>query len=66
MEADIIHVYIFRQVKEMEADNPEADILDQIESMYIHEKRTRRQIGNKLRDLGLITSIMVEEYIIYI
>ena len=49
----------------MEADNPEADILDQIESMYIHEKRTRRQIGTKLRDLGLITSIKVEYIYIY-
>ena len=44
----------------MEAENPEADILDQIESMYIHEKRTRRQIGIKLKDLGLITSIKVK------
>ena len=42
MEADILDqiesmfIYIFRQVKVMEADNPEVDILDQIESMYIY------------------------------
>ena len=43
----------------MEAGNPEADILDQLESMYVHENRTRRQIGTKLRELGLINSIKV-------
>ena len=43
----------------MEADNPEADILDRLEEMYSHENRTRRQIGNKLRDMGLITSMRV-------
>ena len=41
---------MFRQVKEMEAGNPEADILDQIELMFAHENRTRRQIGAKLRE----------------
>ena len=43
----------------MEADNPEADILDRLEEMYSHENRTRRQIGNKLRDMGLINSMRV-------
>jgi len=48
---------IFQQVREMEAQNPSADMLDTIVSMFEHEGRSRRQIGSKLKELGLIGSI---------
>merc|ERR1719509_702778 len=48
---------IFQQVREMEAQNPSADMLDTIVSMFEHEGRSRRQIGSKIKELGLIQSI---------
>jgi len=48
---------IFQQVREMEAENPSADMLDTIVSMFEHEGRSRRQVGAKLRELGLVKSI---------
>jgi hypothetical protein len=35
----------YRQVKELEAANPNADLLDQIVAMFEHENRTRRQVS---------------------
>ena len=37
--------------------NPSADMLDTIVSMFEHERRSRRQVGGKLRELGLIQNI---------
>ena len=52
---------VFGQVMEMEnsGDNKdrEGDILDQIELMFRCDNRSRRQIGNKLRELGLIQNM---------
>ena len=52
---------VFGQVMEMErsGDNSDrqGDILDQIELIFSCEKRSRRQIGNKLRELGLIQNV---------
>ena len=36
------------------AGEQQGDILDQVELMFYCEDRTRRQIGNKLKELGLI------------
>jgi len=52
---------VFGQVMELERagekrDN-EGDILDQIELMFSCENKSRRQIGNKLRELGLIKNM---------
>eukprot|EP00092_Neocalanus_flemingeri_P015916 GFUD01017233.1.p1 GENE.GFUD01017233.1~~GFUD01017233.1.p1 ORF type:complete len:1724 (+),score=585.73 GFUD01017233.1:81-5252(+) len=52
---------VFGQVMEMERSGErkegEGDILDQIELMFSCENRSRRQIGNKLRELGLIKNM---------
>ena len=52
---------VFNQVREMEVSGQNADrdgdILDQIELMFKCENRSRRQIGNKLRELGLIQNM---------
>ena len=48
---------LFQQVKEMEAREPSDDMLDTIVTMFEHEGRSRRQVGNKLRELGLISSM---------
>ena len=52
---------VFGQVMEMEksGDNNdrEGDVLDQIELMFRCDNRSRRQIGNKLRELGLIQNM---------
>ena len=52
---------VFGQVMEMEnnGDNKDrdGDILDQIELMFKCENRSKRQIGNKLRELGLIQNM---------
>ena len=52
---------VFGQVMEMErsGDNNDrqGDILDQIELMFSCENRSRRQIGNKLRELGHIQNM---------
>ena len=48
---------LFLQVKEVEAREPSVDMLDMIVTMFEHEGRSRRQVGNKLRELGLISSI---------
>ena len=52
---------VFNQVREMEVSGQNADrdgdMLDQIELMFQCENRSRRQIGNKLRELGLIQNM---------
>merc|ERR1719318_1915046 len=52
---------VFGQVMEMEKSGEkrdgDGDILDQIELMFSCENRSRRQIGNKLRELGLIKNM---------
>jgi len=53
---------VFGQVMEMERNGKkegggDGDILDQIEMMFSHENRSRRQIGSKLRELGLIKNM---------
>ena len=51
---------VFGQVMEMEEAGRaegEGDTLDQIELMFSCENRSRRQIGNKLRELGLIRNM---------
>merc|ERR1712240_472318 len=52
---------VFGQVMEMEKSGEKAegegDILDRIELMFSCENRSRRQIGNKLRELGLIKNM---------
>ena len=35
----------------MEAENPGADLLDQIVAMFEHENRTRRQVSMNLKNL---------------
>jgi len=52
---------VFGQVMEMEKSGDkrdgEGDVLDQIELLFSCENRSRRQIGNKLRELGLIKNM---------
>jgi len=51
---------VFGQVMEMDEAGRaegEGDTLDQIELMFSCENRSRRQIGNKLRELGLIRNM---------
>jgi len=52
---------VFGQVMEMEKSgentDKDGDVLDQIELMFSCENRSRRQIGNKLRELGLIQNM---------
>ena len=52
---------VFSQIMEMEKcgenSDKQGDILDQIELMFSCENRSRRQIGNKLRELGLIQNM---------
>ena len=40
-----------------EAEGRSGDVLDQIELLFSCEQKSRRQIGTKLRDLGLIRSV---------
>jgi len=52
---------VFGQVMEMEKSGEKSegdgDILDRIELMFSCDNRSRRQIGNKLRELGLIKNM---------
>ena len=52
---------VFGQVMEMEKsgenNDRDGDILDQIELIFSCDNRSRRQIGNKLRELGLIQNM---------
>ena len=48
---------VSQQVKEMEAREPSDDMLGTIVTMFERDGCSRRQVGNKLRELGFISSI---------